>query len=155
MSTSSILPPIDDLKLQAKALRAERQSGGTTTGHSQSLELIAKQYGYRDWNTLHAASENQTADAILKVCPVAIGDRVTGLYLGQAFEASVLNMVPLESGDLFRVTMHFDEPVDVVTHDSFSSFRQRVTGNIDHKGVTPQKTSNGRPQIVLHVGENK
>ena len=155
MSTSSILPSIDILKQQAKALRVERQSGGASTSHSLSLELIARQYGYRDWNTLRAASENQTSNAILNTCPVAIGDRVTGLYLGQPFEASVLNMVPLKSGDLFRITLHFDEPVDVVTHDSFSSFRQRVTGNIDHMGVTPQKTSNGQPQIVLHVGENK
>ena len=48
-----------------------------------------------------------------------------------------------------RTTLHFDEPVDVVSVESFSSFRQRVTCTLTPDGRTPQKTSNGEPQLVL------
>jgi hypothetical protein len=153
MNTSSMIPHIDALKQEAKSLRAEQAHDGTAISHSKSLELVAHHHGYRDWNTVRAASENQSSPASLAICPVAAGDRTSGLYLGQPFAATVLNMSPLESGDLFRITMHFDEPVDVVTHDSFSSLRQRVSGNIDRFGKSREKTSNGLHQIELHVGE--
>ncbi len=45
--------------------------------------------------------------------------------------------------------MKFDEPVDVVTFESFSAFRQRVTATVDETGRTIEKTSNGRPQLEL------
>ena len=150
MSTSSILPTIETLKLQAKNLRADLAATGKPVGHSQSLELVAHNLGYRDWNTLRAASENTPRNDLPK-CPVAIGDRVVGRYLGQPFQANVLQATPLEAGSLYRITLHFDEPVDVVTHTSFSSFRQRVSGNIDRTGQSPQKTSNGPPQLWLDL----
>jgi hypothetical protein len=155
MTSSSMIPAIDILKQQAKSLRAEQASGNNPISHSRSLELVAHQLGYRDWNTLRAASENQTTVAVDLSCPVAIGDRISGLYLGQPFTAEILNLVVLEARNLFRITMHFDEAVDVVTHQSFSSFRQRVSGNIDSTGKTLEKTSNGVPQIQIHVGDGK
>ena len=150
MTSSSMIPAIDILKQQAKSLRAEQASGNNPISHSRSLELVAHQLGYRDWNTLHAASLNQP-QSDMPLCPVSIGDRVQGHYLGQPFEAAVLKTEPLGRDSLFRVTFHFDEAVDVVTHTSFSAFRQRVTGNIDSKGVTPEKTSDGQPQISLQL----
>jgi hypothetical protein len=155
MTSSSIVPAIDILKQQAKSLRSEYASGNNPISHSRSLELVAHQLGYRDWNTLRAASENQATVASDISSPVAIGDRVSGLYLGQPFTAEVLNLMPHETNNLFRITMHFDEAVDVVTHDSFSSYRQRVSGNIDSTGKTLEKTSNGQPQIQLHVEGGK
>jgi hypothetical protein len=147
---AKVLPTTDILKQQAKALRAGLASGDNPVSHSRSLELLAHKLGYRDWNTLHAASLNQP-QSDMPVCPVSIGDRVQGHYLGQPFEAAVLKTEPLGRDSLFRVTFHFDEAVDVVTHTSFSAFRQRVTGNIDSKGVTPEKTSDGQPQISLQL----
>ena len=146
MNGSVLIPPVDVLKEQAKLLRQLKATDEKPVSHSQSLELIAHQYGCRDWNTLRATSENQP-----RLCPVVEGDRISGLYLSQPFTAIVLKANPLENSDLFRITMHFDEPVDVVTHDSFSSFRQRVSGNIDHTGQSPQKTSDGQPQIRLNL----
>ena len=55
----------------------------------------------------------------------------------------------LATPDRFRITLHFDEPVDVVTFDSFSAYRQRVTGTIDSTGRTAEKTSDGRPHMEL------
>jgi hypothetical protein len=55
------------------------------------------------------------------------------------------------SGGLHKLTIHFDEPVDVVTFESFSAFRQRVSAQIDENGVSPRRTSNGLPQLVLDI----
>jgi hypothetical protein len=55
----------------------------------------------------------------------------------------------LSHTDRFRVTVTFDEPVDVVRFDSFSNLRQRVSCTIDSDGRTPENTSDGRPQLVF------
>jgi hypothetical protein len=47
------------------------------------------------------------------------------------------------------VSLDLDEAVDVVTFDSFSSFRKRVNGVIGKEGVSRERTSNGRPQLEL------
>ena len=144
MTGSSQLPSLEDLKAQAKRLRATLAADGTPIGHSRALELLAHQHGYRDWNTLHAAIGNRPPPS-----PVAVGDRVTGRYLSQPFEGEVIGVQALATPDRFRVTLQFDAPVDVVTFDSFSAYRQRVTGTIDRTGRTAEKTSDGRPHMEL------
>ena len=69
----------------------------------------------------------------------------------QAFEGEVIGVQTLTPRDRFRVTLHFDEPVDVVTFDSFSNMRQRVTCVIDSSGRSTEKTSDGRPHMQLEV----
>ncbi|MCY1242542.1 hypothetical protein D9M72_555070 [compost metagenome] len=79
-----------------------------------------------------------------------LGSRVKGLYLGQPFEGEILAVHALTAQPgRYRLTMKFDEPVDVVTFESFSAFRQRVTATVDETGRTIEKTSNGRPQLEL------
>ncbi|MCA1441361.1 hypothetical protein I6F07_14275 [Ensifer sp. IC4062] len=139
------LPALDALKDQARRLRSRLASEGEAISHSRSLELVAAQYGYRDWNTLHAAAGNR-----LPFNPWMPGSRVKGHYLGQAFEAEVLSVQALSAQPgRYRLTFKFDEPVDVVTFESFSAFRQRVTATIDETGRTVEKTSNGRPHLEL------
>lgn len=53
------LPSLSALKTQAKQLRVALEKRGETISHSQTLELIAQQQGYRDWNTLYAAVGNR------------------------------------------------------------------------------------------------
>ena len=139
------LPTLGALKAQAKRLRATLQSDGETVSHSRSLELIARQHGFRDWNTLHAAAGNDVRAG----APVALGERVSGRYLGQLFEGEVIGVQALGGPDRFRVTLSFDEPVDVVTFDSFSAFRRRVASVIDRTGVSAEKTSDGQPHMRL------
>ena len=146
MIGSSILPSLDALKGQAKRLRTKMAADGTPISHSRSLELLAHQQGYRDWNTLYAAAGNQQPG-----CPVSLGQRVTGRYLNQSFSGTVLSVRTLGQGNRYRVTFQFDEPVDVVTFDSFSSFRHRVSCNINGQGTTLEKTSDGRPQLSLDL----
>lgn len=136
---------LDDLKAQAKRLRTTLEAQGNPVSHSEALELVARQLGYRDWNTLHAAVGNRP-----KPGPVTLGDRVRGTYLGQPFDGEVIGVESLSPGRL-RVTLEFDEPVDVVKFDSFSAFRRRVSATVDESGRTKEKTSDGVPQMELKV----
>ena len=140
------LPTLETLKDQARRLRAGLDADGMPIAHSKSLELLAHQYGYKDWNTLHAAAGNRPPAA-----PVAPGERVRGSYLGQRFEAEVIGGARLTAPDRVRITLHFDQPVDVVTFDSFSAFRQRVSCTVDRTGKTAEKTSDGRPHLELDI----
>ena len=125
--SSTPLPSLDALKDQARRLRARFSAEGQDISHSRALELIAAQYGFRDWNTLHAA----------------VGNR-------RPFDAEVLGVQAVTSQPgRYRMTLHFDEPVDVVTFESFSAFRHRVTCTVDETGRTTEKTSNGRPHLEL------
>ena len=133
---------IAELKLQAKRLRGRLHGTGTTISHSESLELIAHQNGARDWNTLRARAGN------MPPLPM-VGERVTGRYLGQQYFGEVRGMTRMGPGDQYRITLHFDDPVDVVTFDSFSSFRQRVSTLINADGLSPRKTSDGVPQLIV------
>lgn len=140
------LPSLNDLKIQAKRLRATLESNGNKISHSASLEMMAKQYGYKDWNTLHAAVGNEPP-----TCPVTLGQKVRGHYLGQAFLGDVIGVHCMNHPGKYRVTLRFEEPVDVVTFDSFSSYRQRVSCTIDQNGKTMEKTSNGQPQMRIEL----
>ncbi len=140
------LPSIEQLKEQARRLRAVLHSDGKSITHSQSLELLAHQHGFRDWNTLYAA-----IGIGVPPCPVSIGARVAGTYLGQSFEGEVIALETMTRPDRFRITLRFDEPVDVVTFDSFSNFRRRVSCIIDRSGKTIEKTADGRPHVQLAV----
>ena len=142
---STPLPSLDALKDQAKLLRVRFAGDGQAISHSRALELIAAQYGFRDWNTLHAALGNRPP-----FNPWMLGSRVRGHYLGQPFDAEVLGVQALTGQPgRYRMVLHFDEPVDVVTFDSFSAFRQRVNCTVDETGRTTEKTSNGRPHLEL------
>jgi len=142
-NSQSTLPALEDLKAQARRLQSGLKNAGNPTRYNAALELVAHQHGYRDWNTLHAAAGNQTAP-----CPYHVGDRRTGRYLGQSFTATVCG-VAQHAGGRFRVTFDLDNPVDVVTFDSFSSFRKRIVCTIDHDGRTVEKTLDGRPHMEL------
>lgn len=144
---SDTLPTLEALKAQAKRLRASLAGDGQVVGHSRALELIAAQHGYRDWNTLHAALGNSAAAGP----PVAIGERVSGRYLGQAFDGKVVGIQSLTPPDRYRVTVDFNQPVDVVTFDSFSAYRKRVSSIVDRSGVSAERTSNGQPQMQLDL----
>lgn len=143
--SSTPLPSLDALKDQAKRLRARFSDDGQAISHSRALELISAQYGFRDWNTLHAAAGNRPP-----FNPWMLGSRVRGHYLGQPFDAEVLGVQALTSQPgRYRMVLHFDEPVDVVTFDSFSAFRQRVHCTVDETGRTTERTSDGRPHLEL------
>ena len=144
---SAQYPPIDELKLQARRLRQAMNDHGDAISHSTALELIAKQYGMRDWNTLSALAAKMSNDTKL---PLVIGATISGRYLNQTFTGKILTITERSDG-LYEISIHFDKPVDVVTFESFSAFRQRITALVDHTGISPRKTSNGLSQLILDI----
>jgi len=138
-------PTIEGAKAQARALRSAMAADGRDIGHGQALELVAKSHGYRDWNTLHAAIGNRPA------APVTLGQVVEGQYLKQPFLAEVTGVTQLSDGR-YEVILEFDKPVDVVTFDSFSNFRSRVTKIVGPDGRSFETTSDHVPHLVLDLG---
>ena len=143
--TTPAIPSLDALKQQAKRLRAGLDEDGDFLTHSESLELVAKQYGFRDWNTLHAAIGNRPP-----IKRFQLGSRVKGRYLGQDFTGEIIAIRSMPP-DHLRVVLKFDEPVDVVTFDSFSAYRSRVSVTVNREGFTAEKISNGAPQLVMEA----
>jgi len=141
MPMSQAISTIAELKTQAKRLRERLRLTGVQISHGQALELLAHQHGVKDWNTLHAMAGNRML--------LRVGDRVDGRYLGQPFTAEIRGMTMLGDGAQRRLTLQFDTPVDVVRFDSFSSYRQRVTGEIGWDGRSTRRTSDGEPQLVV------
>lgn len=133
-----------DLKAEAREYRASQLETGRSVTHAQSLEMVARFHGFRDWNT---------ASGVLPVTrgPVyAVSQRISGTYLKQPFTGTIIGVAALGAGDLFRLTVHFDEPVDVVTFDSFSAYRQRVQATVNRDGVSPTRTSDGVPHLMIN-----
>ena len=143
------LPDVTALKSQARRLRDSLTAQGTALTHSAALELLASQFGFRDWNTLRAAADTPRPNR--PTAPVGLGDVVTGRYLDQPFKGKVLAIREMADGQFYRVTLQFDEPVDVVTFESFSAPRRRVSATISASGRSPQHTSDGKPQIQLDL----
>lgn len=137
---------IDSMKTQARRLRDTLARSGENISHSRSLELVARQHGYRDWNTLHASLGNRPAGP-----PVTLGSKATGRYLGRPFTAKVLGVHSQLAPDRWRIDLQFETPVDVSAFDSFSVWRHRVFATVNADGATTEKTSNGVPQLLLDL----
>ncbi len=143
MKTNLNLPSRDKLKDQAKRLRAALDRTNEPVSHSRALELVAQQYGFRDWNTMSAALGNGPEGR-----EIALGDTVSGRYLKQPFSGEVVGLQQL-SGGRRRLTIQFESPVDVVSFDSFSSYRSRISAVIDADGRALDKTSDAIPHLIL------
>ena len=132
-----------DLKAAARDYRATQLEAGHTVTHAHALEMVSRFHGFRDWNT---------ASGVLPVtrAPVfALGQRISGTYLKQPFTGTIISATSLGAGEMFRLTVQFDEPVDVVSFDSFSAYRQRVQATVNRDGISPSRTSDGEPHMVI------
>lgn len=140
---SQKLPSLTAAKAEAKALRSSQKAEGIALSHAKALELIAKRYGFRDWNTCKASLPDLASSLV-------VGGRVKGSYLSQPFAASVVRAEDRGNGWTY-VALGLDYPVDVVRFDSFSSLRQRVQAVIGPNGHTRECTSDGVPHVVLDI----
>ncbi|MEX6505559.1 glyoxalase superfamily protein [Jiella sp. M17.18] len=145
-------PDIATLKSQAKRLRSGLGESGHDITHGAALELVARQHGFRDWNTAHALAE-KTAQPMQgrDVSSLTIGSAVSGRYLGHTFSGRLVALQALSGSGRYRATIQFDQPVDVVAFESFSSFRRRITAVVDAAGRTRERTSDGRPHLELSL----
>jgi hypothetical protein len=138
------LPSAAQAKDQAKRLRATMAEDGAVVGHAKSLELVAHQHGFRDWNTMFAAIGNEPSKGR------AIGDKVSGTYLSQRFTAHVVSVSIMKPG-WFRLELHLEEAIDVVTSDGFSNFRSRIRDVIGPKGHSVERTSDGQAHLQIDM----
>lgn len=139
------IPGVEALKAQAARLRKAMAEQGHDMSHSQSLEALAKQYGLRDWNTLSAKAARPNL-------PVwKIGQRVSGRYLGHAFQGTLKGASEITTG-VWKMEIVFDEPVDVVASPHFSNFRRQIRATVTSDGSTRDKTSDGQAHLVLDMG---
>lgn len=131
---------IEQAKAEARALRLALKAQGQPISHGEALERVAHKRGARDWNTLHARLAATPPE-------LALGDRVRGLYLGQAFTGRVTAL----SGPASRrsIEIRFDHPVDVVRFASFSNLRRQVRAEIDESLRSLDRTSDGQPQLIV------
>jgi hypothetical protein len=109
---------------------------GAQVGDAKSLELVTHQHGFRDWNTMLAVIGNGPPKGW------AIGDKVNGTYLSLPFTGHVVSVWMFKPG-WFRLDLHLDEAVDVVTSAGFSIFCLRIRGVIGPKGHSIEGTSDG------------
>ncbi len=138
------IPNLEELKARAKQLRAKFARQNKQISHSKALEIIAHRLGFKDWNTLHALSRGSNHSA-----PLCAGNRLSGYYLHQPIKATILRVQPKDDGEHFQLVLSFDEPVDVVTFNSFSSYRRQISCIVDHKGKSEAHTSDGAPHLQL------
>lgn len=130
-------------KARARELRAELSDAGRPVSHSEALEQVASELGYRDWNTASAQLSNEPES------PLQIGDLVTGRYLKQPFTGRVLGVREVGGGAAFEVTIRFDQAIDVVEFESFSNLRTQVTVTVSAAGVSAFRTSDGVPHMAV------
>lgn len=140
--TQATTPPVATLKQQARRLRAAMQEAGTPLAHSAALETVARQHGHRDWNTACAAARSTSPPRW------QVGQTVRGRYLTQPFTGRI-KAVSEGIGGVWRLTLHFDAPVDVVTSRHFSNLRSQVRCTVNSQGTTTEKTSDGTPHLTL------
>lgn len=133
----------DQAKARAREIRAERRAADSSISHAAALEAVAAEQGCGDWNTLSARLSN------LPEVPLQVGDFVEGRYLRQPFTGTVVAVHSLGDGRAFEVSIDLDEPVDVVAFDSFSNMRRRVNATISPGGVSPSRTTDGVPHLVV------
>ncbi|WP_244484471.1 glyoxalase superfamily protein [Mesorhizobium sp. Root552] len=111
-------------KASAKRLRSALAEDGIAITHAKALELVAKQNGVRDWNTLVAqpalAAEHDGTT------PFAVGDRVAGTFNGREARGRVIGLEETIKPDLWRVTVAFNPPVNAATSQLFTAERRRV-----------------------------
>ncbi|WP_068311541.1 glyoxalase superfamily protein [Polycladidibacter hongkongensis] len=137
-------PKLQELKNNAKSLRAALAEKDQLISHSQSLEITARQHGYKDWNSAAAGTVQKQKSQALQ-----LGRSVAGTYLNQEFKGQLLAVRTLQGGQYMQITVQLEKPVDVVSFDSFSNYRSRITCTLDKSGRSLDTTSDGTPHMQL------
>lgn len=115
-----------DYKTNARRLRDALAADGIAISHAKALELVARQEGARDWNTLAARPTEAKTDSTTMSVPFSVGEAVSGTFNGNPAKGRVIGVEETIKPDLWRVTVTFNPPVDVSTSKLFSSERRRI-----------------------------
>ncbi len=127
MTTTSSDYKTPDYKSHARRLRDALAAEGVDVSHGKALDIVARQHGARDWNTLSAkANAPAPRNGEARVPPFAVGDRVEGTFNDRPAHGRVIGLAETIKPDLWRVTVKFSPPVDASTSPAFRAERTRV-----------------------------
>jgi len=116
-----------DYKTHARRLRDALAAEGVAVSHGKALDIVARQHGARDWNTLSArANAPAPQHGEVQTPPFAVGDRVEGTFNDRPAHGRVIGLAETIKPDLWRVTVKFSPPVDASTSAAFRAERTRV-----------------------------
>ena len=139
---------IMDAKKRAAHLREIAAENGQALSHGRALEMVAREQGARDWNTLRAQlAKRGTVSDDLDIAALRTGMKVEGRYMNQPFAGRIVDTI--SEGEGRRIAIHLDRPVDVVTFASFSNMRRRIRGTIGKDGRSKERTSDGNPHLMI------
>lgn len=113
-----------DYKTHARRLRDALAADGIAISHGKALDIVARQNGERDWNTLAARTDNETA--VVTAAPFSVGDEVRGTFNEVPAHGRVIGLSETIKPNLWRVTVRFDPPVNASTSRHFAAERSRV-----------------------------
>ncbi|TWJ10357.1 glyoxalase superfamily protein [Altererythrobacter ishigakiensis] len=140
---SKHLPNLANMKALVRRYRSIKQAQGRQVSHSRALELIARRYGFFDWNTAAAQARNLHAPDRFQA-----GQHVSGRYMGHEFQGRVVASTLLSQEEVL-ISLEFWEPVDVVTSKHFSNKRTRVSVKIGIDGRSQECLSGGIPHLEV------
>lgn len=115
-----------DYKTHARRLRDALAAEGIDLSHGKTLDVVARQHGVRDWNTLAARAEATPEPQAQPEPPFMVGDAVEGAFNGAAARGRIIGLSETIKPDLWRVTVKFTPPVDASTSAHFRAERTRV-----------------------------
>jgi hypothetical protein len=115
-----------DYKTYAKRLRDALADEGIALSHGKALDIVARQNGARDWNTLAARTNDSASPVTMTGTPFAVGDHVEGAFNGKPATGRVIGLAETIKPDLWRVTVKFSPAVDASTSENFRAARTRV-----------------------------
>lgn len=145
-----------DYKTHARRLRDALAAEGIALSHGRALDIVARQHGARDWNTLSAKTNIAPADDDLPAkdapvsVPFGVGDAVEGTFNGRGAKGRVVGLAETIKPDLWRVTVKFDPPVDASTSQHFRAERSRVEMVVGADGRSRRLTGTETGVMALH-----
>ena len=114
------IPSRDVLKAQAKRLRADMKINGTDLPHAAALEMVAHQWGMRDWNTLAAVASLQVTIYDMELQPLFIGRG--GMEATDAIDSRSSTGRYIRRRNILENDSHVEEGIQLALHPTNQTF---------------------------------
>lgn len=153
MTTATAGQMTTDFKHQARRLRQALSEDGITISHGKALDLVARQSGTRDWNTLAAISHENNDDAPVQddTAPYRVGQHVSGMFHTTPFDARIVGVEETIKRDLWRITLQFEPAINVAVSPNLSMLRRRFTVVVGADGKSRRLTGVEAGGIALKL----
>jgi hypothetical protein len=140
-------PPLARIKDQARRMRTRTVAKGAPLSQAQALEKLARMLGHRDWNTLHAAASFTPEGA-----PAKTGDKLRLRYMGIEAEGRLRWVKEGAEQGYWQVAIDLTAPLPIPTAEGIDLTRRRLHADLDAKGISRERRSDGTPHLELLRG---